>query len=131
MASKDKGRPRSRSRRRMPSSVVINVHATFNNTLLTVADRSGNVLMWESSGASGFKGNRKGTPYAAQLAAENLGKKAVEMGIASARIQLRGPGSGRESAVRALHACGINISEIRDVTPIPHNGCRPRKRRRG
>ena len=129
MASKDKGR--TRTRRRMPSAVIIHVHATFNNTLLTIADRFGNVLMWESSGASGFKGNRKGTPYAAQLAAENLGKKAVELGVASARVQLRGPGSGRESAMRALHACGLKISEIKDVTPIPHNGCRPRKRRRG
>ena len=131
MASKDKGRSRSASKRRMPPAVVIHVHATFNNTLLTVADKLGNVLMWESSGASGFKGNRKGTPYAAQLAAENLGKKAVERGISSARIRLRGPGSGRESAVRALNACGLKITEIKDVTPIPHNGCRPRKRRRG
>ncbi len=129
MASKDKGR--SRSRKRMPSVVDVHIRSTFNNTILTVADRSGNVLMWGSAGSSGFKGNRKGTPYAAQLAAENLGKKALEMGVASARIQLCGPGSGRESAVRALHASGLKITEIMDVTPIPHNGCRPRKRRRG
>ncbi len=129
MASKDKGR--SRVRKRMPSAVVVHIRATFNNTILTVADRSGNVLLWGSAGSSGFKGNRKGTPYAAQLAAENLGKKALEMGVASARIQLCGPGSGRESAVRALHSSGLKIPVILDVTPIPHKGCVPRKRRRG
>lgn len=129
MASKHK--TTKRAKRRMPAEVVVHIHATFNNTILTITDRSGNALMWGSAGASGFKGNRKGTPYAAQLAAETLGKKAAEHGIASAQVRLCGPGSGRESAVRALYAAGLKITEINDVTPIPHNGCRPRKRRRG
>lgn len=130
MAAKDKGKKRT-SKRRLPSEAVVHVHSSFNNTIISITDRSGNVLLWGSSGTAGFKGNRKGTPYAAQLAAENLGKKALEMGMVSATVKIRGPGSGRDSSVRALNAAGIKITEIEDITPLPHNGCRPPKRRRG
>jgi small subunit ribosomal protein S11 len=106
------------------------VHASFNNTMITITDAQGNAISWSSSGAMGFKGSRKSTPYAAQVAAEDAGKKAMEHGMKNLEIEVRGPGSGRESALRALQAAGFNIISIRDVTPIPHNGCRPRKRRR-
>ena len=112
------------------TSGVAHVHASFNNTMITITDAQGNAISWSSSGAMGFKGSRKSTPYAAQVAAEDAGKKAMEHGMKNLEIEVRGPGSGRESALRALQAAGFNIISIRDVTPIPHNGCRPRKRRR-
>jgi small subunit ribosomal protein S11 len=106
------------------------VHASFNNTMITITDAQGNTISWSSAGAMGFKGSRKSTPYAAQVAAEDAGKKAMEHGMKNLEIEVRGPGSGRESALRALQSAGFTIITIRDVTPIPHNGCRPRKRRR-
>ena len=106
------------------------MHASFNNTMITITDAQGNAISWSSAGTMGFKGSRKSTPYAAQVAAEDAGKKAMEHGMKNLEIEVRGPGSGRESALRALQAAGFNIVSIRDVTPIPHNGCRPRKRRR-
>jgi len=112
------------------SSGIAHVSATFNNTLITITDAQGNAISWSSAGSMGFKGSRKSTPYAAQVAAEDAGKKAMEHGMKNLEVQVRGPGSGRESALRALQAAGFTITSIRDVTPIPHNGCRPRKRRR-
>jgi small subunit ribosomal protein S11 len=109
---------------------IAHIQSTFNNTMITVTDVSGNVLCWASAGAQGFKGSRKSTPFAAQVAAEECSKKAMEHGVRQLSIYVKGPGSGRESAVRALQAAGIKITLIRDVTPIPHNGCRPPKRRR-
>jgi len=106
------------------------IFATFNNTIISMTDQSGNVVAWASAGTSGFKGSRKSTPYAAQVAAEDAGRKAREHGMETLEILVSGPGSGRESALRALQAVGFNVTAIRDVTPIPHNGCRPRKRRR-
>ena len=106
------------------------MYSTFNNTIISIADESGNVVAWSSAGAKGFKGSRKSTPYAAQLAAEDAGKKASEHGVKTVDIQVQGPGSGRESALRALQTVGFQVNSIRDVTPIPHNGCRPKKRRR-
>ena len=129
MAAKTKKQKRG-SRRRIPAEAVVHVHASFNNTIITFTDQAGNVMLWGSSGTSGFKGNRKGTPYAAQLATENVAKKALDLGVVSASVRVRGPGSGRDSSVRALHAAGIKITEIEDITPLPHNGCRPPKRRR-
>ena len=109
---------------------VAHVHASFNNTIITISDRQGNALTWATSGGAGFKGSRKSTPFAAQVAAEAAGKVAMEYGIKSLEVKIKGPGPGRESAVRALNALGIRITQIQDVTPIPHNGCRPPKRRR-
>ncbi|CUT17374.1 MULTISPECIES: 30S ribosomal protein S11 [Candidatus Ichthyocystis] len=109
---------------------IVHVHASFNNTIITVADRQGNVLSWCSSGGSGFKGSRKSTPFAAQVAAEKAGRQAQEFGLKNVEVRVKGPGPGRESAVRALNAVGYKITAISDVTPIPHNGCRPTKRRR-
>jgi small subunit ribosomal protein S11 len=109
---------------------IARIQSTFNNTIITLTDTQGNAISWSSAGAMGFKGSRKSTPYAAQVAAEDAGKKAMEHGMKNLEIEVRGPGSGRESALRALQAAGFNIISIRDVTPIPHNGCRPRKRRR-
>jgi small subunit ribosomal protein S11 len=109
---------------------IAHIQSTFNNTMITVTDVSGNVLCWSTAGAQGFKGSRKSTPFAAQVAAEECSKKAMEHGVRQLSIYVKGPGSGRESAVRALQAAGIKITLIRDVTPIPHNGCRPPKRRR-
>ena len=106
------------------------VQSTFNNTIISIADTNGNVISWASAGQKGFKGSRKSTPYAAQLAAEDAGKKASEHGVKTVDIQVQGPGSGRESALRALQTVGFQVNSIRDVTPIPHNGCRPKKRRR-
>ena len=122
-------RVRRRERKNITSGVA-HVSATFNNTMITITDAQGNTIAWSSSGTMGFKGSRKSTPYAAQVAAEDAGKKAMEHGMKNLEIEVRGPGSGRESALRALQAAGFNIISIRDVTPIPHNGCRPRKRRR-
>jgi len=109
---------------------VVHIHSTFNNTIVTVTDYQGNVISWSSAGTMGFKGSRKGTPFAAQQAADNAAKKAMDHGVRSVQVFVRGPGVGRESALRSLQAAGFNISMIKDVTPIPHNGCRPPKRRR-
>ncbi len=122
-------RPRRRERKNIVSGVA-HVNATFNNTMITISDAQGNAIAWSSAGAQGFKGSRKSTPYAAQMAAEDVGKKAQEHGMQTLEVEVKGPGSGRESALRALQAVGFTITSIRDVTPIPHNGCRPRKRRR-
>jgi small subunit ribosomal protein S11 len=122
-------RPRRRERKNITSGVA-HVNATFNNTMITITDAQGNAIAWSSSGTQGFKGSRKSTPYAAQMAAEDAGKKAMEHGVRTLEIEVKGPGSGRESALRALQAVGFVITSIRDVTPIPHNGCRPPKRRR-
>ena len=109
---------------------VVHIHSTFNNTIVTITDPTGNVVTWASAGNVGFKGSRKGTPFAAQLAADAAARRAVDMGMRSVQVLVRGPGAGRESALRSLQAAGFQISQIRDVTPIPHNGCRPPKRRR-
>lgn len=112
------------------SDGIAHVHASFNNTIITITDRQGNALSWASSGGQGFKGSRKSTPFAAQLAAEDAAKKAMEHGVRNVTVYVKGPGAGRESALRALNAAGFKINLIRDCTPVPHNGCRPRKRRR-
>jgi len=109
---------------------VVHIHSTFNNTIVTITDAQGNVISWSSAGSMGFKGSRKGTPFAAQQAADSAAKKAMDHGLRSVQIFVRGPGAGRESALRALQSAGFHISLIKDVTPIPHNGCRPPKRRR-
>jgi small subunit ribosomal protein S11 len=123
------GRVRRREKKNITAGVA-HVYASFNNTKITITDAQGNVIAWSSSGTKGFKGSRKSTPYAAQMAAEDAGRKAQEHGMKTLDVQVRGPGSGRESALRALQAVGFQITAIRDTTPIPHNGCRPRKRRR-
>jgi small subunit ribosomal protein S11 len=125
----EKARPKKRERKNITSGVA-HVNATFNNTMITITDAQGNAIAWASAGAQGFKGSRKSTPFAAQMAAEAVGRKAMEHGMRTLEIEVRGPGSGRESALRALQATGFVITSIRDVTPIPHNGCRPPKRRR-
>ena len=112
------------------TSGIAFVQATFNNTIISISDDSGNVIAWSSAGSLGFKGSRKSTPYAAQMAAEDAGRKAAEHGVKTLQVEVKGPGSGRESALRALQVVGFTITSIRDVTPIPHNGCRPPKRRR-
>src|ERR1700681_398459 len=122
-------RPRRKERKNIIAGVA-HVAATFNNTVITITDAQGNAIAWSSAGSQGFKGSRKSTPYAAQVAAEDAGKKAREHGMETLEIEVSGPGSGRESALRALQAVGFAVSTIRDMTPIPHNGCRPRKRRR-
>jgi small subunit ribosomal protein S11 len=122
-------RVRKRERKNI-SSGVAHVNASFNNTMITITDAQGNTISWSSAGTMGFKGSRKSTPYAAQVAAEDAGRKAQEHGVRTLDIEVKGPGSGRESALRALQAVGFTITSIRDVTPIPHNGCRPPKRRR-
>src|SRR6187549_265636 len=126
---KEATRVRKRERKNIASGVA-HVNATFNNTMITITDAQGNAIAWSSSGTMGFKGSRKSTPFAAQLAAEDAAKKAQEHGMRSIAVYVKGPGSGRESALRALQAAGFKISLIRDITPIPHNGCRPPKRRR-
>jgi len=122
-------RTRKKERKNI-SSGIAHVKATFNNTMITIADAQGNTISWSSAGAQGFKGSRKSTPFAAQVAAEDAGKKAQEHGMKTLEVQVRGPGSGRESALRALQSVGLIITSIRDVTSIPHNGCRARKQRR-
>ncbi len=122
-------RARRRERKNITSAVA-HVNASFNNTKVTITDAQGNTIAWSSSGSKGFKGSRKSTPFAAQMAAEDAGKKAQEHGVRALQVLVKGPGSGRESALRALQSVGFEISSIRDVTPIPHNGCRPPKRRR-
>jgi small subunit ribosomal protein S11 len=109
---------------------IAHIHASFNNTIITITDRQGNALSWATSGGVGFKGSRKSTPFAAQVAAERAGRVAVECGVKNLEVRIKGPGPGRESAVRALNALGMKITSISDVTPVPHNGCRPPKRRR-
>ena len=116
--------------RRVVTDGIAHVHASFNNTIVTITDRQGNAIAWSSAGSQGFKGSRKSTPYAAQVAAEDAGKKAAEHGVRTLEVEVKGPGSGRESALRALQAVGFQITSIRDVTSIPHNGVRPPKRRR-
>ena len=111
-------------------SGIAHINSTFNNTIITITDNTGNTISWSSSGNKGFKGSRKSTPFAAQLAAEEAGKKAMEHGMKNIEVVVKGPGNGRESAIRALNSTGLNISIIKDITPIPHNGCRPSKRRR-
>jgi small subunit ribosomal protein S11 len=119
-----------RKERKNITSGVAHVNASFNNTIITITDAQGNAIAWSSAVSQGFKGSRKSTPYAAQVAAEDAGRKAREHGMETLEIEVSGPGSGRESALRALQAVGFQVSAIRDMTPIPHNGCRPRKRRR-
>ncbi len=109
---------------------IVHVHASFNNTIITITDRQGNALSWATSGGAGFKGSRKSTPFAAQVAAEAAGKAAIDCGVKNLEVRIKGPGPGRESSVRALNALGLKITSITDVTPIPHNGCRPPKKRR-
>ena len=132
MAAPDKkaaGRPRKKEKKNVVVGVA-HVAATFNNTIVTITDTQGNAISWSSSGMMGFKGSRKSTPYAAQMAAEDAGRKAVEHGMRTLEVEVKGPGAGRESALRALQSVGFQITSIRDVTTIPHNGCRPPKRRR-
>ena len=127
--AKEANRVRRRERKNIVSGVA-HVNSTFNNTMITITDAQGNTISWSSSGTMGFKGSRKSTPFAAQMAAEDAVKKAGEHGVRMLEVEVSGPGSGRESALRAIQAAGFNVTSIRDVTPIPHNGCRPRKRRR-
>ena len=122
-----------RARKKVKKNVaegIAHVHASFNNTIITITDRQGNALSWASSGGQGFKGSRKSTPFAAQVAAEQAGRAAAECGVKNLEVRIKGPGPGRESSVRALNALGFRIASIQDVTPVPHNGCRPPKRRR-
>jgi small subunit ribosomal protein S11 len=126
---KDRKSGKKRERRNVPHGVV-NIQATFNNTIVSISDPEGNLLSWSSAGRIGFKGSRKGTPFAAQVAAQNAGSNVRDVGMRSVDVMVKGPGAGRESAIRALQASGLDVKSIKDVTPIPHNGCRPRKRRR-
>ena len=130
MASPSKKVVRKKKERKNISNGVAHIQATFNNTIITITDPVGNVIAWSTAGAKGFKGSRKSTPFAAQIASEDCVKKAQEHGLRSVEVYVKGPGSGRESALRALQSAGLSISFIKDVTPIPHNGCRPPKRRR-
>ncbi len=126
-------RPATRGRRRERKNIpagIAHIQSTFNNTVVTISDLSGNVIAWASAGTAGFKGSRKGTPFAAGLAAENAARKAMEHGLRQVEVYVKGPGAGREAAIRSLQAAGLEVNLIKDVTPIPHNGCRPPKRRR-
>jgi small subunit ribosomal protein S11 len=128
-----KAAPAARTRKKIKKSIsegIAHIHASFNNTIITITDRQGNALAWATSGGAGFKGSRKSTPFAAQVAAEAAGRAAQECGVKNLEVRIKGPGPGRESAVRALNALGLKITSIADVTPVPHNGCRPPKRRR-
>jgi small subunit ribosomal protein S11 len=127
--AKEATRVKKRERKNIAAGVA-HVNASFNNTMITITDAQGNAIAWSSAGGMGFKGSRKSTPYAAQVAAEDAGRKAMEHGMRTVEVNVSGPGSGRESALRALQAVGFTVTSIRDVTPIPHNGCRPPKRRR-
>ena len=129
MPQKKKAKTKRRERKSIPVGRVY-IQSTFNNTIITITDMQGNVIAWGSSGTAGFKGSRKGTPYAAQLAAQGAARRAMEHGLHQVDVYVKGPGSGREAAIRALQAAGLSVTGIRDVTPIPHNGCRPPKRRR-
>jgi len=133
MAKAQKGKKKKGSRRKVKKNIpfgIAHIQATFNNTIVSIADPQGSVICWASAGSVGFKGSRKGTPFAAQLTAQSAGNKAKEHGVRSVDVRVKGPGSGRESAIRALQTVGLGIKSIKDVTPIPHNGCRPPKRRR-
>ena len=133
MAEKQSGSAASKARKkakRQVSDGIAHIHASFNNTIVTITDRQGNTLSWATSGGSGFRGSRKSTPFAAQVAAERAGTAAQDYGLKSVEVRVCGPGPGRESAVRALNAAGLKVTSIEDVTPIPHNGCRPPKKRR-
>jgi small subunit ribosomal protein S11 len=128
-----KAQAAARARKKVKKNVVdgvVHVHASFNNTIITITDRQGNALSWATAGGAGFKGSRKSTPFAAQVAAENAGKMALEYGVKNLEVRIKGPGPGRESSVRALNSLGFKITSISDVTPMPHNGCRPPKKRR-
>ena len=127
--AEDTKRVKRRNKKKI-SSGIAHVNSTFNNTMITISDENGNTISWSSAGLMGFKGSRKSTPYAAQMAAEDAGSKALEHGLKTLRVEIQGPGSGRESALRALQSTGFTITSIKDVTSIPHNGCRPPKRRR-
>jgi small subunit ribosomal protein S11 len=127
--AREPGKVRRRDKKNI-SSGVAHINASFNNTMITITDAQGNTISWSSAGTMGFKGSRKSTPYAAQVAADDAGKKAADHGVRTIEVEVKGPGSGRESALRGLAAVGFNITSIRDVTPIPHNGVRPSKRRR-
>ena len=131
MAKAKRTTTRRRRARKNIARGVAHIHSTFNNTIITISDEKGNVIAWSSAGALGFKGSRKSTPFAAQMAAEAAARVAIENGMKTVEVSLKGPGPGRESAVRSLQAAGIDISAIHDVTPVPHNGCRPPKRPRG
>jgi len=126
----DRSAPRRKRVRRTVPEGIVHIHSTFNNTIVSITDLQGNLVSWASAGAVGFKGSRKSTPFAAQVAAENAARKAIEVGMRTVQVRVRGPGAGREAALRSLQGVGFAISLIRDVTPIPHNGCRPPKRRR-
>jgi small subunit ribosomal protein S11 len=123
-------RAKSKKREKVEPNGVANIHATFNNTIITLCDVYGNAISWAAAGKVGFKGSRKSTPYAAQTAAENAAKAAMDLGLRKVEVFIKGPGSGREAAVRALQSAGLEVSTIKDITPVPHNGCRPPKRRR-
>ncbi len=127
---KGKGKGGKKKQKVAPETGIAHIRATFNNTIVTISDTSGNVIAWSSAGAQGFKGSRKSTPFAAQVAAEKAAQRAKDMGMRKLEVHVKGPGSGRESAIRSLQGAGMEILVIRDKTPIPHNGCRPRKRRR-
>ena len=129
MAEKKKTKTKTKAKRKVTSGIA-HVVSSFNNTIITISDENGNTLAWSSAGHKGFKGSRKSTPFAAQIAAEDVGTKAKEFGLKTLKVEVSGPGSGRESALRSLQSVGYIITSIKDVTPIPHNGCRPRKRRR-
>jgi small subunit ribosomal protein S11 len=129
-APEQKAPPRRRREKRIVPRGAAHIKASFNNTIISLSDPAGNVIAWSSAGASGWKGSRKSTPYAAQVAAENAARKALDLGLKTVEVFVRGPGAGREAAIRALEATGLEVTAITDVTPIPHNGCRPPKRRR-
>jgi small subunit ribosomal protein S11 len=130
MANPKKGVRTKKARRHVEAEGIAHIKATFNNTLVTITDMGGNAVAWASSGKAGFKGSKKSTPFAATVAAEQAGKEAFQLGMKRVHVRVQGPGSGRESAIQALASAGLAVRSIRDVTPIPHNGCRPRKRRR-
>ncbi len=129
MAKRSSARRTKKVRKNIRDGIV-HIKSTFNNTIVTITDHSGNTIAWSNAGVAGFKGSRKSTPFAAQLAGRDAAEKAMEHGVRNVAVYVKGPGSGREAAIRALHAAGLNITSIKDVTPIPHNGCRPPKRRR-
>ncbi len=129
--AKRKGKETGKKKKlKAPESGIVHIHSTFNNTLVTITDKKGNTIVWTSAGSIGYKGTRKGTPYAATKAAETAVKKAIEAGMRNAEVWVNGPGRGRESAIRTVQAAGMNVNAIKDVTPLPHNGCRPPKKRR-
>ncbi len=130
MAQSTREKTKKKKKRSIDPSGVVHIKATFNNTHVTITDKRGNVIAWSTAGSSGFKGSRKNTAYAATIAAEKLGQEAIQMGLRTIEVMVKGPGAGRESAIRALAVAGLEVTSIRDVTPLPHNGCRPPKRRR-